>query len=503
MTTDALPPHDLVAEKSVLGSIILDSARLPAVRAIVGPDSFFHEPYRAMFNALCDYCEDHDTLDLVLLRSWLESRKLFEKIGGEIALVEVVNAVPAPDHAVYYAKIVAEKAGQRRIWRAAFEYQRAVVGGDADAQRQALERVQLAETAAAPPSHLDTFTPAGLLAAYPTQREPIIDGLLRRGEIANLVSGPKLNKSWTVLYWALSITQGWPIWNFPTRRGRVLLLDYELAGGTLVRRITAVAAAMGLTLDGIGDALKIVPLRGKQFRLGELEKYCAHLEPGQYEAVFIDPLYRTFPLEIDENSNANLAEVFATYQCIAERLDSGLVVVHHLSKGNQSDRAVTDLGSGGGSQSRAADAHLAIRPHKEDGAAVLSGVVRSFKPFDSFAIRFDFPLWKLAPDLKPTDLMPSSRGGKGKVKETTPAEPPKPPYDVVQFVADNLTGEPQPKALIIDRAKAKAGSARQADLLLELAVSKHLAYPWKLSKSGKIGYANRPQPALPLTEPTP
>lgn len=340
------------------------------------------------------------------------------------------------------------------------------------------------------------FTAADLVVEYPSQREPIIDGLLRRGEVGNLVSASKANKSWLLLHIGLCVATGRNVFNFQTRPGRVLLLDYELAPGTLAKRLLAVADAMGLSLADIGDRLAIEPLRGKRLDIDRLRNYFAALPPGRFDCIIIDPLYRTFPEDIDENSNANMAALYGDLQAQAEKLDAGFLVVHHLSKGDQSGKAVTDLGAGGGSQSRAADAHLALRPHKEDGAAVIVGVVRSFPPFAPFAIRWNFPQWELAPDLNPADLYRPSKKNHNPSKNDTPPVPPAPTWDAARFVVEFLTMTPKPQNTIIAAATAKGLSGRKAGDLLALAEDQGKAHRWNMGKDRRAHYANCPQPKL-------
>jgi hypothetical protein len=343
------------------------------------------------------------------------------------------------------------------------------------------------------------ITAADLIKNFPTQREPIIEGLLRRGEVGNLVGPSKMYKSWLLLQLALTAVFGRPVLGkFPTRSSSVLILDYELAPGTLARRLQHVASALAVTPGEIGDRLVIVTLRGKRLDIDALERYFATLTPRQFDLIIIDPLYKTFPREFDENSNVQLAEVYAKLQAYAERLDAAIIVVHHLTKGDQSFKATTDLGAGGGSQSRAADAHLAIRPHKEDGAAVLSGVVRSFPPFEPFAMRWTFPVWQRADDLNPADL---KRPTRQKAKEVIPPPPPKPAWDVDRFVSSFVTSEPKPRVAIIAAAvEAGVPNNNQAANLLATAEALGKIHRWKQGKDKRAFFANRPQPTLPAVE---
>ena len=101
----------------------------------------------------------------------------------------------------------------------------------------------------------------------------------------------------------------------------------------------------------------------------------------------------------------------------AARLRASWVNVHHASKGDQSEKAIIDVGSGAGAQSRAADCHLIIRPHQEDELAVVDAAVRSWKPVKSFCIRWNFPLWEHDPCGDPTKLRSRKNGSIGDPRE--------------------------------------------------------------------------------------
>jgi hypothetical protein len=339
------------------------------------------------------------------------------------------------------------------------------------------------------------LTVAELLRTYPVQREPVIDGLIRRGEVGNVISGPKLYKSWLLMQLALCVVLGRDFLGFLTKMGRVLLLDYELHAATLAKRLYLMMTAMGVTADEIGDRLVVEPLRGRRLDVAALGDYFAVIPARTFDCVIVDPLYRTFPDDLDENSNANLAALYATLQRYAEGLDAALIVVHHLSKGDQSFKSVTDLGSGGGSQSRAADAHLAIRPHAQEGVGVLSGVLRSFPPFDAYCIRRDFPLWIEARDLDPLDLRrPQPRRAKA---PAVPTEPPPPAWTVERFAAEILTDAPQTRAAVLDAAtEAGVPNVHQATRLLELAEAADKAFRWRIPKDKRTYFAALPQPTL-------
>jgi len=108
----------------------------------------------------------------------------------------------------------------------------------------------------------------------------------------------------------------------------------------------------------------------------------------------LDALYRTLPIGTSENDNAAMMAIYNRLDDYAKQWDTPIGVVHHASKGQQGDKSITDVGSGAGSISRAADTHIVIRPHEEPELSVLECVTRSFKSPPPVSIRFDWPLWQ-------------------------------------------------------------------------------------------------------------
>jgi hypothetical protein len=254
---------------------------------------------------------------------------------------------------------------------------------------------------------------SSLLLSHPHLREIVIDGLARIGETINIVSVTKIGKSWLAysLLMAIATEQKW-LGTFDCKQGRCLLIDNELHVETIARRLDTVAKAMGIPAYEWGDQIDIVSLRGKMVDLNALAPTILAIKPGTYQIVLADAWYRFFPPGVDENSNAQVMQLYNRIDQYADHLQSVWVNIHHASKGNQSSKSVVDVGSGAGSQSRAADSHLILRPHREDKAVVMEAAVRSFPPLEPLALRWNWPVWELADDLNAADLK-SERGQKG------------------------------------------------------------------------------------------
>lgn len=254
-----------------------------------------------------------------------------------------------------------------------------------------------------PPLEIVSF--ADLRDTHSQLHPPVIDGLSREGETCNITADSKIGKSWLVYGLALSITTGrkW-LDRFETRRGKVLLIDNELHPSTLAHRIPRVAEAMGIHISEYENELEVVSLRGRIRSLADLALDMEVIEPHTYQAIILDAKYRFVAIGQSENDNAAETLFYNKVDQIADKTRAALILIHHTSKGSQSDKKVTDVGSGAGAQSRAADCHLIMRPHEESGVVVVEAAVRSFKPVEPLAIRWEFPLWLPANGIDTTKL---------------------------------------------------------------------------------------------------
>lgn len=344
---------------------------------------------------------------------------------------------------------------------------------------------------AAPPRPLPVRE---LMATHKTLRAPLIHGVLRRGETMNVIAPPKTGKSWLVLALAMAVATGrkW-LDTFETIAGNVLIIDNELHAETLAHRIPQVAECLRIGMNEIADTVCVQSLRGQLRDIFTLGQYFDSIEPGHYALVVLDAFYRFMPRDMDENDNGTMANIYNHIDALADRLGCSFVLIHHATKGNQSGKAVTDVGAGAGSQSRAADAHVVLRPHEEPGAVVLEAAVRSWAPVEPMALRWLFPVWKAAPDLDPAALR-SERPKRTKPSTEEPAEPPA--WTVERFVEVFLSDQPATKAQIREAAKDEPGlSWRRVADLLDVAESQGLVHRWRVGKAHRALYATVPQSA--------
>jgi len=254
------------------------------------------------------------------------------------------------------------------------------------------------ETGGTEPSQMaEVVNFSTLRQRHPNLHPPVIDGLLRRGETCNVIAAPKTGKSWLAYNVGLTIATGGRLFDaFDCEQGRVLLIDNELHPPTIAARVPKVAEAMGIAPDDYAHRVDVLPLRGRGVSLPALGRYVENIEAGEYAAIIADAWYRFIPPGMNENANADVMALYNWIDRYAADTGAAWIVVHHTSKGAQGEKAVTDVGAGAGAQSRAADSHLILRQHEEEGAVVLDAAVRSFPPVAPLTLRWEFPLWRRA-----------------------------------------------------------------------------------------------------------
>ncbi len=116
-----VPPHNIEAEQSLLGSIFLDKDAIIKIADSVRPEDFYVDQHRRIFESMLDLFRRREPIDLLSLANRLDERNELEMVGGRGTLASLANAVPTASHVVSYARIVQKKATLRRLLGAAQE----------------------------------------------------------------------------------------------------------------------------------------------------------------------------------------------------------------------------------------------------------------------------------------------------------------------------------------------------------------------------------------------
>ena len=112
---ERVPPQNIDAEKSVLGSILLDRDALIEVSGWLLPTHFYDERHIAIYQTILELFESGLPIDLVTVSDRLKKKKILSKIGGRAYLAELASFVPTAANAVEYGNIVKETATRRGL----------------------------------------------------------------------------------------------------------------------------------------------------------------------------------------------------------------------------------------------------------------------------------------------------------------------------------------------------------------------------------------------------
>lgn len=119
MYTDRLPPHDIGAEESVVGSVLLDGDSITKITSFLKPDDLYGEKNRWCYDACLALFSRGEAINQVTVAHELSIHDRLEKIGGSPYLSDLVNQVPTSLHIEHYAQIVHRTSTMRQLINAA------------------------------------------------------------------------------------------------------------------------------------------------------------------------------------------------------------------------------------------------------------------------------------------------------------------------------------------------------------------------------------------------
>lgn len=121
MELGKVPPHDLEAEQAIIGSMLTDRDAVISAIEILKEEDFYREDNKAIYSAILNLYNRAEPIDIITVKSELESMGKFEQVGGLEYLAELPEKVPTTANAMKYIKIVEEKSTLRRLIKTANE----------------------------------------------------------------------------------------------------------------------------------------------------------------------------------------------------------------------------------------------------------------------------------------------------------------------------------------------------------------------------------------------
>src|SRR3989344_6781895 len=104
-----IPPQNVEAEISVLGSLMLDRDAIFRVADHLAPHDFYKPVHKDIYEAMLDLVGQREPIDIVSVTSRLREKEKLEDVGGSAYLTTLINTVPTASHVAHYATIVRRK----------------------------------------------------------------------------------------------------------------------------------------------------------------------------------------------------------------------------------------------------------------------------------------------------------------------------------------------------------------------------------------------------------
>jgi replicative DNA helicase len=307
-----LPPHNLMAERSVLGAVLLDDRHLHAllVEEQLKAGHFYREQHGAIFEAMLELYNAGNKIDHLTVAEALQRHHKLDEIGGPEAIEELSSWVPASGNARDYGRIVRGLAQMRRLLTATYEIQADLLARDAS-PRDLLERAERAVLEVAQEDRQKSIRKIADILDEETNRlhkrsiahSPLTGTPSGFNDLVVIAARPSMGKSALVA----NIAENAALAGYP-----VALFSLEMSESELAQRFVASQANV----------------KGEDLRRGRVAE-------NRWQKI-LDACQRLgqAPLYIDDSSDTGVLEVRAKSRRIHHQLEDrgglGLIIIDYL-----------------------------------------------------------------------------------------------------------------------------------------------------------------------------
>jgi replicative DNA helicase len=332
-----VPPHNLEAEESVLGAMLITPGVIPAVVEQVSKSDFYRDSHRLLYRAIVELWERGAPGDAITLTEHLTAKGELDKVtGGKNYIHTLVHNCPAASNAARYAEIVKDYAVRRSIIEAGNEIARVAhegTGKVSELLAGSQERLtSISEEVASSASDVSHVSWLDLLKNPPDPPKGLIgDGVLVESGSLVIGASPGVGKTMLVMDLALSLAEGKPFLGHKVAEPvNVLFVEQEGAPGEFFQRLKRKAsglpeeAAARLHFPkGVMGNLKLDSGDG-------LNQLRAAIKAINAKVVILDPLI-TFHTG-KENESDEMQRLTDNLKLVMDEEKVSVVLVHHTRK---------------------------------------------------------------------------------------------------------------------------------------------------------------------------
>jgi Replicative DNA helicase len=260
MTADdcgRLPPQSIEAERSILGSILLDNASFKQITDKLQEADFYRESHRKIYAAMQAMDRKGEAIDYLTLGDYLIIHGQLEEVGGRAAITALTDEVPSAANIQHYARIVAGKATLRRLMHASSEILRAGFEESDNIDCYIVRAKQIIDASQKRTDRaLNCYNLSEFLSLKFGRREEILPPIIKAQSINEVYAWRGVGKTKFVLGVGMAVATGGRFLKWKADKPRkVLHIDGELSKWTLQKWISEAAMLAG---DGPSDNYKII-----------------------------------------------------------------------------------------------------------------------------------------------------------------------------------------------------------------------------------------------------
>jgi replicative DNA helicase len=390
-------PHDLVAEKALLGCLLIDNSSFDEISDVnVESSDFYHPQYGTIFHAIKDLYIEGLPFDIVTVSSRLNDLGKLEKMGGQSALVAICDDVGSAANVEYYGKLIKQKSMLREVIRTATRVSQTGISfsGDVEDFLQEVEASFFKLTTQTKTNKMISIKQAlyenlkelekpgraqgeimGVTTGFGALDRSLLG--LQPGQLVLIAARPGMGKTALALNWAVAAAK--------QTNMAVAVFSYEMLYAELSLRLLASEACIDarklktkdfneMDLRSISHAvqrlsnLKLYINDSGATNIMDIRSYCRKLKAEQGLAMIVVDYLQIMPIHVKkQNREQEIAELSRGFKMLASELEIPVVALSQLNRGlaGRSDKRpqLSDLRESGSLEQ---DANIVCLIHRED-----------------------------------------------------------------------------------------------------------------------------------------
>lgn len=327
------PPHNLEAEASLLGAMLLSNDVIGIARQYLNKDSFYKTAHQEIFQTVVELHEKGQAVDLVLLKDELGRTGRLEKAGGLDYLMELEEAVPCIENAKYYAGLVREYSAKRRLLNLSIGIREKSLNGVSVSETLEFIRGSISMLAYTGKSEPKLLSAQDILDHTGDGLFWVVNDLIPQGGLVMISGKPGVGKTWLGLLLARAVSEGLPFLGRLTTWGKAAYVDLENSRSILRDRLARIRPM----------AVEFAPAWAMEKPFSLWDKDIDHWAREGY-LIILDSLVRAHG--VDENSAQEMARVMGRLRELSH-MGATIVFLHHKGKSQENEyRGSSDILAG-------------------------------------------------------------------------------------------------------------------------------------------------------------